>query len=190
MKFKYLLLAIIATMAFASCSSVQRGAQSTTVMLRNVELDPIKADIEVNQEEKLHGDGKVTFVLGFRIDGLLGQRDQKMLDGITYAQDFANLHERTFLGAIINPFTKIFERRKNTARAIAAYKAMESCPDCDVLVHPKYELTIKKSPLGILYKRYDAHVSGYGATYKNFRTEKEIKIIGSGNKEYIVIDEE
>ena len=49
MKFKYLLLAMIATMAFASCASVQKGAQSTTVMLRNVELDPIKADIEIGR---------------------------------------------------------------------------------------------------------------------------------------------
>lgn len=180
MKFKYLLLAMIATMAFASCASVQRGAQSATVILKDVELDPIKADIEVNQEQKLHGEGVVRYILGIRIDGL---KEQKMLDGINYAQDFSSTGKSRWAA-------KIFERRKNTARAVAAYKAMESCPDCDVLLHPKYELTVKKSPLGILYKKYEAHVSGYGATYKNFRTEKEIKIIGSDNKEYIVVEDE
>ena len=182
MKFKYLLLAMIATMAFASCASVQKGAQSTTVMLRNVELDPIKADIEISQEEKLVGEASVRYILGFRIDGL---KEQKMLEGIDYVGDFNNLHERSFWGGF-----KIFQRRKNFARSMAAYKAMESCPDCDVLVHPKYELTIKKSPLGIIYKKYNARVTAYGAKYKNFRTEKEVKILGSDNKEYIVIDSE
>ncbi len=32
-------------------------------------------------------------------------------------------------------------------------------------------------------------VSGYGAKYKNFRTEKELKLIGNDNKEYIVVEE-
>lgn len=53
-----------------------------------------------------------------------------------------------------------------------------------------YDFTVKKSPLGILYRSYTVHVSGYGAKYTNFRTEKEVKIIGSDNKEYIVVEED
>ena len=83
----------------------------------------------------------------------------------------------------------LLDRGKAMARSMAAYKALEACPDCDVLVHPKYDVTVKKSPFGILYRTYTVHVSGYGAKYKNFRTEKELKIIGNHNKEYIVVEE-
>lgn len=83
----------------------------------------------------------------------------------------------------------MLNRGRATARAIAAYEALQACPDCDVLVHPKYEVVLRKSPLGIIYRKYTVRVSGYGAKYKNFRTEKELKIIGDQNKEYIVIDD-
>lgn len=170
MKFKYLLMAIIVTMVFSSCTSSTRMVQSSPVMARNVELDPIKADIEVHQEQKLTGEGVVKYFLCFQINGF---KEQKMVEGITYSQSN----------------TGFMNRGQNKARSIAAYQALESCPDCDVIVHPKYEVTINKSPLGILYRKYTVRVSGYGATYKNFRTEKEIKIIGNDNKEYIVIEE-
>ncbi len=147
--------------------------QSSPVVARNVELDPIKADIEVNQEEKLQGEGTVRYFLCFRLDGL---KTQRRVEGITYSQEDGAL-------GIMFP-------GKAIARSIAAYKALESCPDCDVLVHPKYDVTVRKSPLGILYRRYTVHVSGYGAKYTNFRTEKEVKIIGSDNKEYIVVEED
>ena len=170
MKYKYLLIAMLVTMAFSSCSVSTKMTQSSPVIARNVELDPIKADIEVNQEQKLVGEGVVKYFLCFRVSNL---KDQKMVDGITYSQN---------KGGILN-------RGQNTARSVAAYQALEACPDCDVLVHPKYEVTVNKSPLGILFRQYTVRVSGYGAKYKNFRTEKEIKIIGNDNKEYIVIEE-
>lgn len=145
--------------------------QSSPVIARNVELDPLKADIEVNQDQKLMGEGYATYILCFRVSGL---RSQKQVEGITYSQG--------------NGF--ILDRGRATARAIAAYKALESCPECDVLVHPKYDITIKRSPLGILFRKYIVNVSGYGAKYKNIRTEKQIKVISSHDKEYIVVDED
>ena len=64
---------------------------------------------------------------------------------------------------------------QSKARSIAAYEALESCPDCDVLVHSKYEITVKKSPLGILFRTYTVKVSGYGAKYKNSVQKKKSK---------------
>lgn len=171
MKFRNLLFAMFITSAFCSCTTYTRMVQSSPVIARNVELDPIKADIEVHQDQKLTGEGVVKYFLCFQINGF---KEQKMVEGITYSQSEPGL---------------LTNRGKDKARSIAAYQALESCPDCDVLVHPKYEVTINKSPLGILYRKYTVRVSGYGATYKNFRTEKEIKIIGNDNKEYIVIEE-
>lgn len=145
--------------------------QSSPVIARNVTLDPIKADIEVNEDEKLSGTGTVTYVFGISV----GSQPDNTVEGITYSGDSG-------LGLLL-------DRRKAYARSLAAYDALKSCPDCDVLVHPKYEITVKKSPLGLIYKSYSVHVSGYGAKYKNFRTEKQTKIIGSDNKEYIIVDE-
>lgn len=162
---------MVVTMTFSSCTVSTKMVQSSPVIARNVELDPIKADIEVDQDHKLTGEGTVRYFLCFRLDGL---REQKRVDGITYSQGNGTL----------------FNRAKAMARSIAAYNALESCPDCDVLVHPKYDITVKGSPLGIIYRKYTVHVSGYGAKYKNFRTEKQIKIIGNDNKEYIVVDED
>lgn len=170
MKHRYLLTAMAVTMLFSSCTVSTKMVQSSPVVARNVELDPIKADIEVNQDQKLTGEGIAKYILFFRVSNL---KDQKMVEGVSYSKDA--------------PF--MLNRGRATARAIAAYEALQACPDCDVLVHPKYEVVLRKSPLGIIYRKYTVRVSGYGAKYKNFRTEKELKIIGDQNKEYIVIDD-
>ena len=173
MKHKLLLVAALATMVFSSCSVTTRVMQSSPVMARNVELDPIKADIEVNEDTKLSGTGIVKYVFGIRV----GNSHQKTVEGITYSEG------RGFsLGNLL-------DRGKSFARSVAAYDALKACPDCDVLVHPKYEITVRKSPLGFLFKTYTVRVTGYGAKYKNFRTEKELKLIGSDSKEYIIYEE-
>ena len=166
---------MIAAFAFSlsSCSVYKRTMQSSAVMSRNVQLDPIKADIDVNQDNKLVGEGSATYIFFIRVSNL---SVQKQLEGINYSDN-------------VQPFD-FLSRGRNTARSIAAYRALEKCPECDVLVNPKYEVIERKSPLGILFKKYTVRVSGYGAVYKNFRTEKQIKIIGNQNKEYIVLDED
>ncbi len=171
MKSKILLAAMVAALAFSSCSVHTRSIQSSPVISRNVQLDPIKADIEVNQDKKLVGEGYATYLFGIRVSNLT---NQKQVEGINYSD---------------NPVFPFLHRGRNTARSIAAYQALEECPECDVLVNPKYEVTVKKSPLGLIFKKYIVRVSGYGAKYKNFRTEKQTKIIGSQNKEYIVVEE-
>ena len=173
MKYRIILAAMVAAFAFGSCSVYTRTMQSSAVMSRNVQLDPIKADIEVNQEQKLVGEGCATYIFFIRVSNLAVQ---KQLEGVNYSDSYLPL-----------PF---LNRGRNTARSIAAYRALEGYPECAVLVNPKYEVIERKSPLGIIYKKYTVRVSGYGAVYKNFRTEKQVKIIGDQNKDYIVLDEE
>ena len=170
MKTKTILFVAIAAAAFASCSTQVKAIQSSPVIARNVQLDPIKADIKVNEDQKLVGEGSATYVFGIRVSDL---ENLHMVEGVNYSQD-----ETWFL-----------ERGKRTARAIAAYNALQSCPESDVLVNPKYEITVHKSPLGLIYQIYTVRVSGYGATYENFRTERQLKLIGDRNKEYIVVEE-
>ena len=168
MKSRFLLAALATALVFSSCSVHTRAIQSSNVMVRNVQLDPIKADVEVHQDKKLVGEGTATYVFGIRVSHLT---DQKQVEGVRFSQG------------------NFLQSGKNTARSMATYYALESCPECDLLVNPKYEVTEKKSPLGLIYKEYTVRVSGYGAQYKNFRTEKQTKIIGNNNKEYIVVEE-
>ena len=53
MKHRYLLTAMAVTMLFSSCTVSTKMVQSSPVVARNVELDPIKADIEVKKKQKL-----------------------------------------------------------------------------------------------------------------------------------------
>jgi hypothetical protein len=158
--------------ALSSCTTTNKGFQSSTVNVRNVDLDPVKADIKVNENTKLSGSSKSIYFLFFRIQG-----DNTFADGINYSADGGS-----GVLAKFNPF-KIYKTLKlNGVRSSAAYKAL-SQGDYDVLIHPNYSMTTK-SYLGIV-KVYECSVTGYGAKYQNFRTEKQKVIITDNSKEYI-----
>ena len=72
--------------------------------------------------------------------------------------------------------------KMNKVRSAAAYKAI-SGGDYDLLVHPNFAMT-SKNYFGII-KIYDCTVTGYGAKYQNFRTEKQKVVIIDGGKEYV-----
>jgi hypothetical protein len=140
----------------SSCTSTNKGFQSSPVISRNVTLDPIKADISVNEANKLSGNSKSVYLLGFRIEG-----DNTYADGINYSTD-ANASFFTKF----NPLAVAKLAKLNKVRSAAAYKALET-GDYDFLLHPNYTMTTKNY-LGLV-KIYDVTVTGYGAKYKNFR---------------------
>jgi hypothetical protein len=47
---------LVAITSLTSCVSTNRGFQSSPVISRNVQLDPIKADIQVDETKKLKGE--------------------------------------------------------------------------------------------------------------------------------------
>ena len=131
------------------CASSNQGLSSSNVIDRNVELDPIRADINVNDEERLKGDNKYA-------------------DGISYS---ANAFNKEGLFSFLNPF-RLFEMiatgdAEGKVKSAAAYNAIEG-KEVDVLVHPTYSVTKKNY---LIVSVYEAEVQGYGATYSNFRTE-------------------
>jgi hypothetical protein len=145
---KFLLICLAGVLA-TSCAVTNAGYQSAPVLLRPVDLDPIKADIVVNETEKLQGESRSTYFLFFRVSG-----DRTFADGIYYSTDeFREESKR--------------QRRLRTVRAAAAHKALEK-GDYDFMIHPNYTMTTRSYPL---VKVYRVKVSGYGAKYKNFRTE-------------------
>jgi hypothetical protein len=154
------LLSFAAMSAMASCVATNKGFQSSPVVSREVQLDPIKADIKVNESNKLKGESFSTYVLSFKVNG-----DNTFADGIAYSTEGKPKRRMS---------------RADEVRAAAAYKAL-SQGDYDFLVHPNYVMT-KKNYLGIV-KVYECSVTGYGANYTNFRTEKR-KIVFVDGKEF------
>ena len=153
---------------FNSCVSTNKGYQSSPVISRNVQLDPIKADIKVNETAKLKGESTSIYFLCFRIGG-----DNTFADGINYSTD------------AVSPIKSLKTARLNKVRAAAAYKALSN-GDYDFLVHPNYTIT-SMNFLGLV-KVYECYVSGYGAKYEKFRTEKQKIVIVEEGKELILQD--
>ncbi len=153
---------------FNSCVSTNKGYQSSPVIARNVELDPIKADIKVNETAKLKGESTSIYFLCFRIGG-----DNTFADGINYSTD------------AVSPIKSLKTARLNKVRSAAAYKALSN-GDYDFLVHPNYTIT-SMNFLGLV-KVYECYVSGYGAKYEKFRTEKQKIVIVEEGKEMILQD--
>jgi hypothetical protein len=156
-EFTVLSLAVLCTMA--SCVSTNKGFQSSPVVSREVQLDPIKADIKVNEATKLKGESFSTYVLSFKVNG-----DKTFAEGIAYSAEGKEKRRMS---------------RADEVRAAAAYKAL-SQGDYDFLVHPNYVMT-KKNYLGIV-KVFECSVTGYGANYTNFRTEKRKVVIIDGKE--------
>lgn len=165
---------LVGSMLMTSCTSTNRGFQSSPVISRNVELDPIKADIQVDEKTKLVGESTSSYFLGFRVGG-----DKAFTDGINYSSDAS----RSFLQQI-NPLAVLQAGRLNRVRGAAAYKAL-SAGDYDVLVHPNYTTTVKNY---LIFKKYIVKVDGYGAKYVNFRTERQKITIMQDGKEIILQD--
>ena len=151
---------------FNSCVSSNRAYHSSPVIARNVTLDPIKADITVDESRKLQGQSTASYFLCFKING-----SNSFADGIRYSMDAMGY--------------KIKSGRLNKIRSAAAFQALQT-GDYDVLVHPTYETKIENF-IG-LYKVYTVKVSGYGAKYSNFRAEPQKVIITSNGNEYLFPD--
>ncbi len=170
-------LVLICSLAifFTSCVTTNKGFQSSPVISRNVMLDPIKADIKVNETAKLSGQSKSTYFLFFRLSG-----DKTSADNINYSADADGMGLSQY-----NPFKIVKTAMLRKVRSAAAYKAL-SAGDYDFLVHPNYTTTTKNF-LGIV-RVYDCNVSGYGAKYQNFRTEKQKTVLLENGKELVLQD--
>ena len=155
----------VTVLFFNSCISTNRAFQSSPVISRNVTLDPIKADITVDESRKLSGESMAKYFLFFRVEG-----GKHYADGIDYS---------TGINFKVG--------RLNRVRSAAAFNALQN-GDYDVLVHPTYE-TRKENYLGIV-KVFHVKVAGYGAKYSNFRTERQKIIITANEKEYVFPDHE
>jgi hypothetical protein len=174
MKKNLFILSALSTLFFTSCVTTNQGFQSSPVIARNVDIDPIKADVKVDEKSKRTGESTSAYFLIFRVSG-----DKTYTEGIRYSSE-------TSFGLLdkLNPIKIIQSSRLNKVRGAAAYKAIENT-NYDLLVHPNYTTTVKNY---LIYKEYNVKVDGYGAKYQNFRTEKQKITTIQDGKEIILQD--
>ncbi len=172
--FKKITKLSVLIISLSSCVTTNKGFQSSPVVSRNVELDPIKADIKVNETKKIKGESSSAYFLIFRVSG-----DKTFADGINYSTDAS-----ASLAQQLNPLNLVQAGRLNKVRGAAAYKALNT-GDYDVLVHPNYTTTVENY---LIFKKYIVSVEGYGAKYENFRTERQKIVILEDGKEIILQD--
>lgn len=103
----------------AGCSESVRDMHTSTIKSRNVQLDPIKADLNVDNSTLLSGTSETVYFLIFPV-----KRDKNTIDT---GELFRSPVERT--------------------KGAALYNATNG-KDLDVLVHPTYTLTTKWWLLG------------------------------------------
>lgn len=163
MKKKLLVFSLFAfSMAMTSCGvSFNKSYNSSAVQLGDVQLDPIKADLAVDQTSKLVGSSKSSFFLMFKVSG-----DNYFADGVRFPG--------MSFGAV------------NAVKSSAAYNALNSTEnDFDIIVDPQYTVKVVKT---LFTSTVSVTVEGYGGTYSNFRTEREKVVILDGGKEIILQD--
>ena len=167
-------LFVVMSILISSCVSTNKGFQSSPVLSRSVNLDPIKADIKVNESKKLSGESTSAYFLIFRVMG-----DNTFADGINYSTD-ANVS----IASQLNPLNAIKSLRLNGVRAAAAYKALENT-NADILVNANYTVTIDDS---FFIKKIIVTVTGYPGVYKNFKSEELITVFSENENLIIVSD--
>jgi hypothetical protein len=165
---------LVISVVMTSCVSTNKGYQSSPVLSRKVELDPIKADITVDEKAKIVGESKSSYFLFFRVSG-----DRTYADGVNYSSD-----ESASVLSQLNPFNIAQAGRLRKVRGAAAYKALAK-GNYDFLVHPNYTMTTKNY---LIFKQYVVKVDGYGAKYSNFRTERQKIVTLENGKEIILQD--
>ena len=120
MKKKLLVFSLFAfSMAMTSCGvSFNKSYNSSAVQLGDVQLDPIKADLTVDQTSKLVGSSKSSFFLMFKVAG-----DNYFADGVRFPG--------MSFGAV------------NAVKSSAAYNALNSTEnDFDIIVDPQYTVKV------------------------------------------------
>jgi hypothetical protein len=119
MKFTTSILLFCSLFFLAGCSESVRDMHTSTIKSRNVQLDPIKADLTVDNSNLLSGSSQTIYFLIFPV-----KRDKNIIDT-----------------------GELFRSPMEHTKGAALYNATDG-KDLDVLVHPTYTITTKWWLLG------------------------------------------
>lgn len=142
---KKVLLILGIAVAITSCSSTRTGTLSTPAYAPRAEINPIRANIDVDMDKKISGESLSSYFLIFQVGG-----DNKFADGMSYSSE--------------SQFNALFKARENKTKSAAAFKAVKSS-GADIIVHPNYEIQVKNY---IIFKQIKVKVTGYAGYFKKF----------------------
>jgi hypothetical protein len=140
-----ILLSLSLIFILSSCSSVRTGALSTPAYAPKAEINPIRANIDVDMNKKLVGESVSSYFLIFQVGG-----DNKFADGMSYSSE--------------SQFNALFKARENKTKSAAAFKAVNGS-GADIIVHPNYEIEVNNY---ILFKQIKVKVTGYAGYFRKF----------------------
>jgi hypothetical protein len=126
---------------FASCKTIQTSTLSTPMYAPKAQINPIRADVDVDMNKVLTGESEASYFLIFRVSG-----DKKYAEGLNIS------------GSPIVPnfFTSL--------KSAAAYKAISN-GNADVIVHPNFVLEKRNF---IFFSNVKMKVTGYAGKFKKF----------------------
>lgn len=139
-----LTLAIILIMA--SCKSTKKSILSTPTYAPAAEINPIRANVEVDMTKKLIGESSTSYFLFFRTGG-----DNKFVEGMK--------HENGILSG-----------RVGKTKSAAAYNAIKDS-DADIIVHPNYIVDVDNF---LFFKKIKVKVTGYKGKFTKFYQKEYI----------------
>jgi hypothetical protein len=147
--------------ALSSCNSTLTKTLSSPTYAPKLEINPIRADVEIDMNKKLTGEAKASYFLMFKVS----KADNKYVEGLTFSSEGLNLQD--FLYSVygmqfLNPNNKVAK-----TKASAAYNAILGS-GADILVHPTY--TVDKHNY-LFFSLYKIKVSGYAGYFKKFYQE-------------------
>jgi hypothetical protein len=148
---KKLLLSLAIAIALTSCNTTRTGVLSTPAYAPKAEINPIRANVEVDMNKKLVGESTSSYFLIFQVGG-----GNKFADGMSYSSD--------------TNFSFLFKARENKTKSAAAYNAIQNS-EADIIVHPNYVVEIHDY---LLFKQIKVKVTGYAGYFRKFY-QKEYK---------------
>lgn len=141
-----LLLLCGLTLFLGSCSTLSKTVNIANSINTDIIINPIVANVNLKEADKVEGTSAATYVLFFRVSG-----DNKTLQ--SPGGQFLGMQSRT--AQVCNA---------------AAYNAM-GAGDYDILVHPRYTIDTQTHLLGLI-KIYNVKVTGFGARITDMRQVK------------------
>lgn len=142
---KKILLSFLGILFLASCSSTKMNSLSTPSYAPQAEINPIRANVQVDMTKKLSGESSSSYFLFFRTSG-----DNKFAEGMTYSGE--------------NAVKGMFKARENKTKSSAAYNALENS-GADIIVHPNYVIDVKNY---LFFKKITVKVTGYAGYFTKF----------------------
>lgn len=143
---KKLLLALITIQGvLSSCNSTLTKSLSSPMYAPKAEINPIRADVDIDMSKKIIGESQASYFLIFKVS----EEDNKYAEGVSFSGE------------------KIGMLKLNKLKSAAAYKAITNS-GCDIIVHPNY--VIKKHNY-LFFSSYEIKVTGYAGYFKKFYQE-------------------